>query len=213
MTEQSPAESGEVVVPPNSGWAGVVAEGQHVRVRGWTIVDFVAFDAHDVRHRFDQARTKTNQSTLFVTAGHVLYSKSNEVMLSIVEDTFEGTHDLQKGMCSRAVHELAFHKGLTAAKYLRDISWEDLPHHGCWENLEAALAPYGIPREDIPSPLNLFQHMAIDPVSGHMTNSRLRPTGPGGAHVTFRAERDCLVALSACPDLSVGGREVLVRVE
>jgi uncharacterized protein YcgI (DUF1989 family) len=212
MSDQA-AALGEGVVPANSGWAAVVSKGQQVRVRGWTIVDLVAFDAHDVRHRFDQARTKTNQTTLFVTTGHVLYSKSNEVMLSITEDTFEGTHDLQKGMCSRAVHELAFRKGLMAAKYLRDVSWEDLPDHGCWENLERALAPYGIPREDIPSPLNLFQHMAIDPHSGHMTNSRLRPSGPDGAHVTFRAEMDCLVALSACPDLSVGGREVLVRVE
>lgn len=212
MSEQTP-DHGEVVVPPNTGWAVVVPAGQHLRVRGWTIVDLVAFDAHDVRHRFDQARTKTNQSTLFVTTGHVLYSKSNLVMLSIVEDTFEGTHDLQKGMCSRAVHELAFRRGDMAAKYLRDVLWEDLPDHGCWENLERALAPYGIPAEDIPSPLNLFQHLTLDPVSGYMTNSRLRPSGPQGAHVTFRAERDCLVAVSACPDLSVGGREVLVRVQ
>jgi uncharacterized protein YcgI (DUF1989 family) len=212
MSEKT-SEHGEVVVPPNRGWAVVVPAGHQLRVRGWTIVDLVAFDEHDVRHRFDQARTKTNQSRLFVTTGDVLYSKRNEVMLSLVEDTFEGTHDLQKGMCSRTVHELAFRRGDMAAKYLRDVSWEDLPDHGCWENLERALAPYGIPPEDIPSPLNLFQHMALDPVSGHMTNSGLRPTGPDGAHVTFRAEMDCLVAVSACPDLSVGGREVLVRVQ
>lgn len=43
-----------------------------------------------------------------------------------------------------------------------------------------------------------------------MTNSRLRPPPEGGAYVTFRAEKDCLVAVSACPDLSIGGREVLV---
>lgn len=202
----------EVVVPRNSGWSTAVSRGQHVRIRGWTIVDFVVFDAHDLRHRFDQARTKTNQSTLFVSRGHVLYSKSNEVMMTITEDTFEGTHDLQKGMCSRSAHELAFRTGRMRQKYLREISWEDLPDHGCWENLSRTLEPHGIAPEDIPSPLNFFQHMTIDATTGHMTNSRLRPTDGAGAYVTLRAEMDCLVALSACPDLSIGGRDVMVTV-
>jgi uncharacterized protein YcgI (DUF1989 family) len=202
----------EITVPANTGWAGQVNRGQHIRVRAWTIVDFVVFDAHDLRHRFDQARTKTNQNTLFVSTGHVLYSKSNEVMMTITEDTFEGTHDMQKGMCSRSVHELAFRKGLMRESYLRDISWDELPDHGCWENLSRTLEPYGVPREDIPSPLNIFQHMSIDAVTGHMTNNRLRPPDGEGAYVTFRAEMDCLVALSACPDLSIGGREVHLSV-
>lgn len=202
----------EIQVPPNSGWATVVSRGQQIRVRGWTIVDFVVFDAHNLRHRFDQARTKTNQNTLFVTEGHVLYSKSNEVMMTITEDTFEGTHDLQKGMCSRSRHELAFHRSRTKESYLREISWNELPDHGCWENLSRAMEPHGVAPEDIPSPLNLFQHMSIDATTGHMTNSRLRPPDGDGASVTFRAEMDCLVALSACPDLSIGGREVMVTV-
>jgi uncharacterized protein YcgI (DUF1989 family) len=202
----------ETRVPPNSGWAAVVDRGASFRVRGWTIVDLVLFDAHDIRHRFDQARTKTNQSTLFVSEGHALYSKWNTVLATITEDTFEGHHDLQKGMCSRSVHELAFRSGAMRKKYLRNFSWDDLPDHGCWENLARALSPHGVPPEDIPSPLNLFQHMTIDAESGHMTNSRVRPAGQGGASVTFRAEMDCLVALSACPDLSVGGREVFVSI-
>jgi uncharacterized protein YcgI (DUF1989 family) len=202
----------EITVPRNTGWVAEVPKGRHVRVRGYTIVDFVVFDAHDLRHRFDQARTKTNQNTLFVTAGHVLYSKANVVLMTITEDTFEGTHDMQKGMCSRSTHELAFRRGAMKEAYLRDISFEELPDHGCWENLSRVLAPHGIPPEDIPSPLNVFQHMAIDAATGHMTNSRVRPPDPDGAHVTFRAETDCLVALSACPDLSIGGREVYVSV-
>jgi uncharacterized protein YcgI (DUF1989 family) len=202
----------EIEVPPNSGWSTNVLKGQHIRVRGWTIVDFVVFDAHDLRHRFDQARTKTNQNTLFVTEGHVLYSKSNAVLMTITEDTFEGTHDLQKGMCSRSTHELALRSGRMKESYLRDISLEELPDHGCWENLSRTLEPHGIAPEDIPSPLNIFQHMAIDAATGHMTNSKLRPPEDGGAYVTFRAEMDCLVALSACPDLSIGGKAVMVSV-
>ena len=210
--ERGAVPAHETRVPANTGWATVVRKGQHLRVRGWTIVDLVALDAHDVRHRFDQARTKTNQSTLFVTTGHALYSKSNVVMMVITEDTFAGRHDLQKGMCSRSVHELALRSGRLREKYGRDLSFEQLPDHGCWENLSAALASYDVPAEDIPSPLNLFQDMSIDVASGHLTNSGVRPTGDDGASVTLRAELDCIVGVSACPDLSVGGRDVFVRV-
>src|SRR6185312_7758862 len=100
--------------------------GQHIRVRGWTIVDFVVFDAHDLRQRFDQARTKTNQNTLYITTGHVLYSKANTVMMTITEDTFAGTHDLQKGMCSRSTHELALRSGRMRETFLRDFSLDEL---------------------------------------------------------------------------------------
>lgn len=202
----------EVVVPRNSGAAFEVLQGQYLRVRARSIVDLVVFDLHNVRERFDQSRTKTNQNTIYITTGHVLYSKSNREMMTIVEDTFEGNHDLQKGMCSRSRHELAFRKKLLHDSYTREVRWEDLPTHGCWENLSRALAPYGIPPEDIPSPFNLFQHMSIDPTTGRMVNTRVRPPEPDGAYVTFRAEIDCLVGISACPDLTVGGKEVYISI-
>lgn len=201
----------EVVMPRNSGRAFIVRKGQLIRVWGKTVCDFVAFNLNNLRERFDQARTKANQNTIYVTTGHALYSKFNNKMLTIVEDTFvEGHHDLQKGMCSRFRHELAFREGRMDVQYLHTPLWEDLPDHGCWENLEAALAPWGIPKEDIPSPFNIFQHMEIDATTGLLRNTRVRPTN--GAHVTMRAEMDCLVGVSACPDITVGGRELKVSI-
>jgi len=50
-----------VTVPKNSGRAFTVRKGQCIRVAGRSIVDFVAFNLHDLTERFDQARTKTNQ--------------------------------------------------------------------------------------------------------------------------------------------------------
>ena len=50
------------VVPKNSGAAFEVREGQRLRFAGRSIVDFVAFNLHDLSERFDQARTKTNQN-------------------------------------------------------------------------------------------------------------------------------------------------------
>ncbi len=198
----------ETVVPHNSGYKVEVPKGHFLRVRGFSIVDFVVFDQHNLRERFDQGRTKTNQNTIYISTGHVLYSKSNLELMTIVEDTYDGNHDLQKGMCSRSRHELAFRKGLMKASYLREITWDELPDHGCWENLQSVLTPIGVAPEDIPSPFNIFQHMAIDAVTGSMTNSSKRPAEPDGAYITLHAEMDCLAALSACPDLAMGGKQV-----
>jgi uncharacterized protein YcgI (DUF1989 family) len=95
------------IMPKNSGAAFEVLRGQRVRIAGRSIVDFVAFNLRDLTERFDQARTKTNQVKIFISAGDVLYSKRNNPMMTIVEDTFtEGRHDLQKGMCSRKRFEM-----------------------------------------------------------------------------------------------------------
>src|SRR4030095_17066424 len=95
------------MVEKNSGAAVEVKKGQRLRIAGKSIVDFVAFNLHDLTERFDQARTKTNQVKIFISTGDILYSKRNNPMLIIVEDTFkEGRHDLQKGMCSRTRLEM-----------------------------------------------------------------------------------------------------------
>ncbi len=49
------------VVEKNSGAAFEIKKGQRLRIAGKSIVDFVAFNLHDLNERFDQARTKTNQ--------------------------------------------------------------------------------------------------------------------------------------------------------
>lgn len=200
------------VVSPNSGYAFEVSKGEYVRIEGTTIVDYVVFNRHNLRERFDQARTKANQGKIFITKGDQLISKFNNTMMTIVEDTFEeGHHDLQEGMCSRRRYELVAARGDLRETYKRPIKPDEIPDHGCWENLSLALEPWGIAPEDIPSPFNLFQNMAIDPVTGKMEHTTIRPKP--GAYVLFKAEMDLLVALSACPDIIVGGKEVKVSVE
>jgi uncharacterized protein YcgI (DUF1989 family) len=200
-------------VPKNSGRAYTVRKGQRVRIAGRSIVDFVAFNLHDLNERFDQARTKTNQAKIFISTGDVLFSKRNNPMLTILEDTFkEGRHDLQKGMCSRKRFEMvaagAAKRIFAEGVDLNPKKTEDIPDHGCWENLSAAVKPWNIVADDVPSPFNIFQCMRIDPDTGIMYDTMIRPHGE--AHVDFKAEMDCLVALSACPE---SGRGQPVRVE
>jgi uncharacterized protein YcgI (DUF1989 family) len=189
-------------LPRNVGFAFDMTAGQAVRITSQTIIDFVCFCRENLRERFDQARTKANQRKIFISTGDQLISKLNNTMMAIVEDTFEGHHDLQEGMCSRKRHELAAAKGIWEKTYGRPLS--DMPPRGCTENLGMALAPYGIAVEDVPSPFNIFQHMIIHADTGELAHSHLRPKPPG-AHVTLRAEMNLLVAISTCPDMAAGG--------
>lgn len=203
-----------VELPANTGASVELEAGQVLHVRARTIVDLVAFDRHDLTHRFDQARTKANQNKIFVSVGDALVSKNNVDMLRIEVDTFAGHHDLQYGTCSRSRWEWALREGIASQTYLRDdgaMTAEDFPDHGCLENILAGLAGYDIAAVDVPSPLNLFQHMEIDGRTGAMHHTRVRPSEPG--HVALRALMDLVVAVSACPDLLVGGEEVVLEVE
>jgi uncharacterized protein YcgI (DUF1989 family) len=192
-------------LPYNTGWAGDIKKGQVVRITATTTVDFVCFRRENLKERFDQARTKVYNGKIFISTGDKLMGRNNQHMMTIVENTNrEGTHDLQKGMCSGIRFQLAKKEGRLREYYHRDYKEEEIPDHGCYENLSRALAPYGIEPEDIPSPWNLNQHMIIDGKTGKMEHTTVR--AKPGSYVELRAEMDLLIAMSACPDMPVGGQ-------
>jgi uncharacterized protein YcgI (DUF1989 family) len=196
-------------IPNNTGRAYVVKKGQRIRVSGTTIVDFVAFNHANLRDRFDQDRTKASQDKLFLSKGDFLASKANRPMLRIVEDTYtEGTHDLEKGMCSTSSYQIRAKLGKLDQYQERPIG--EVPDHGCWENLTEALKPWEIAPEDIPNPFNIFMTMEIDGKTGKLAHTAIRPSKP--AHVELEAEIDCLIGISACPDTTVGGKPVDIIV-
>ncbi len=184
----------------NTGAAFQVREGQVIRIEGRTTADIVAFNLHDLRERFDQARTKVLQGKIFVAKGDTLYSKSNNPMLTIIEDSLgSGRHDIEFGMCSASGYDR--YRGdlfdVYEVKKKFGIERDEVPKHGCWENLTAALKPWNIPAEDVPSPFNAFQETKIDGTTGKMdmVHKNLEET----ALIELRADMDCLVAVSACP--------------
>ena len=193
----------EEEIPQFTAGAWEVKKGQYVRIIGRHTVDFVVFNLNNLQERFDQARTKTNQLKIFLSTGDTLYSKDNNPMLTIVEDTWKWHHDLQKGTCSRKKFEINFK---TPEIVKHDVwgqkewkprwpNWEDLPPRGCWENLTVALEPWGISKWDMPSPFNIFQNMKIDGETGQMwyDHQHLDDDEPD-AFLEMRAEMDLLVA-------------------
>jgi len=201
----------EETVPYNTGWAADLRKGQVLRITATTTVDVVCFRRENLKERFDQARTKVYNMKIFITTGDKLMGRNNQHMMTIVENTNrEGTHDLQKGMCSGYRFQLAKQEGKLQAYYHRDYKEDEIPDHGCYENLSRALAAYGIAPEDIPNPFNLNQHMKIDGATGRMDHTTVR--AKPGSYVELRAEMNLLAALSACPDMPVGGKPVDIMI-
>lgn len=200
----------EAVIQKNTGKAFAVKKGQVIRVIGQSTADFVVFNLRNIRERFDQARTKVDQGKIYVSTGDVLISKFNSVMMTIVKDTYQGTHDMEKGMCSTSFYR----KWGDKIFKIYGGTWKKLgrkrgaaPKHGCWENLAKALKPWKVRKEDVPSPLNIFQTMVINAKTGSMRYAMTRPKP--GRHIDLRAEMDCLVGISACPE---GGRGKELKV-
>ena len=130
-------------------------------------------------------------------------------MMTIVHDgNTEGTHDLQKDMCSGYRFRLAQQENRLGVYYPREI--KEISDHGCYENLSKAVAPYGIIPEDIPSPFNLNQHMKIDRVTGKMKTPKFAPKK---ATIWIFAPRWICSSRSArCPDLAVDGKPLDVLI-
>ena len=197
-------------LPGRTGGAWIVRAGQRIRVidvDGGGLGDFVCFNANKLKERFSQARTKANQGKLLITKGDHLYTRDNNVLLTIVEDTY-GIHDLQYGMCSAWVYSNfkdKDYKGFSSTKHTVGGPM-GVPPFGCYEVLQKALKNYPIAPEDIPEPLNLFQTLEYKPdMTFKLVNGRSKP----GDYVELEAKMDTLCALSACPSM---GRPLRVEL-
>ena len=120
----------------------------------------------------------------YLTTGNRLWSNRSRVMLDIVEDSV-GRHDFLLAHCS--------------ADMFRILYGDQNPHRGCNGNLLAALAPWGIGADHIPTAFNCFMNVEIDPHSSELRV--LPPRSRAGDRIRFRASMDLLVGLTACSAL------------
>jgi uncharacterized protein len=173
----------DTVLPPRGHIAREIERGQVMRVldlEGRQVGDLVAFNRANLAEKFWISNTIRLNGTVFVTTGHVLYSELSNPMFTITADTC-GRHDLLAGSCNAEIDKVRY--GVDA-------------HYGCVENFIAALAPYGIARKDIPMSLNLFMNCPVD-ASGAWTIAT--PVSKAGDYIDLRAEMECVMALSNCP--------------
>ncbi|MFD6317570.1 urea carboxylase-associated family protein [Methylorubrum populi] len=174
-------------IPPRSGAAFTLDRGQRLTVidpRGEQVADLVAFRRDDLDEVISSGRTIDYASRIFLTTGDPIYSNRSNVLLRIVEDTV-GRHDFLLTPCS--------------ADTFRIIYGDEHPHRGCFGNLAAALAPYGILPDRIPVAFNVFMHVTIDGQSGEIAVRP--PLSRAGDRVSFVAETDLVIGLTACSAL------------
>ncbi len=174
-------------IPPRSGVAFTLDKGQRLTVidpRGEQVADLLAFARDDVAEVISSGRTLDYASRIYLTTGDKLYSNRSNVMLDIVEDTV-GRHDFLLTPCSKDT--------------FRIIYGDTDPHRGCFGNLAAALAPYGVSEDMIPVAFNCFMNVPINGETGELTVEP--PLSKAGDRIVFEAQADLVIGLTACSAL------------
>jgi uncharacterized protein YcgI (DUF1989 family) len=173
-----------VRVPAREGRGVRVAAGQRFRVvdpEGGQVGDLFAFCANDVSEYHSAEHTRVFVDGLFPKVGEAFVTNRRRPILRFEADDSPGVHDMLCAACDEARYA-----GLGVEGH----------HASCEENLRRAMAQLGHPQIEVPQPINLFMHIPVRPDGTIGWEPAL--TKPGDS-VTMRAELDCLVVLSACP--------------
>jgi uncharacterized protein YcgI (DUF1989 family) len=171
------------LIKPQSGTAFTLDRGQRLRItdpQGEQVSDLIAFARDDIREWLSSGRTIDYANTIYITAGHTLYSNRSRPMFTFLKDTV-GRHDFLLTPCSPETFA---------------IIYKETGHHpSCFGNLAKHLAPFGIEPDMIPTTFNVFMNVEIAS-SGELTIAP--PRSKGGDHIELRAEMDMIVGLTAC---------------
>ena len=182
------------VIPPKSAAAWEMSAGQVVHItdlEGAQVGDLALFSRENMRDRLSISWTRTRNlrrhdtyaPPLGPTVGDRIWSTGFNVLATVVEDTpaSKGVHDLFGRMCNRGMYEM----------------YGVEPQDGCFELLQAVLAPYEIALEDISDPIGVFMNTQPHPQTRIMTIEH--PVSVAGDRFSLRAEMDLIAAMSTCP--------------
>jgi uncharacterized protein YcgI (DUF1989 family) len=173
-----------VEIPARKGKAARLRKGQIVKIinnRGQQVVDTWAFNAEDVREFMSMEHSRVSIGGILPKIGSVFVTNRRRPILTVVEDTSGGIHDTLIAACDRYRYEGLGHVG---------------HHDNCTDNLAAGLTALGLIPPETPSPLNLFMNIPV--IDGDAIEFR-PPVSTPGSIIALRAEMDCIVAFSACP--------------
>ena len=176
-----------MIIPAGSGKAIEMVAGQTARIGlpdGSQVADMFAFALPSLTEVLSTAHTRSCALRLCPQPGEAFYSNQRRAMLTLVEDTSPGVHDLLLSACDQARYTL--------------LGYPE-PHANCNDNVVNALEEGGwsLPAGSIvPHPVNLFEHVAIAADGGVEIRA---PLAKKGDAVTVRAEIDLVLVISACP--------------
>jgi uncharacterized protein YcgI (DUF1989 family) len=178
------ATSTRVTIPARKGKAAVLTKGQQVKVintHGQQVIDTWAFNRTDLTECMSMEHSRASLSRIMAKVGDRMVTNRRRPILRLTEDTSPGVHDTLIAACDRHRYDL-----LGCRVY----------HDNCTDNLATALTELGLTPPKTPSPWNLFMNI---PVRADGGLSFEPPVCKAGDYVVLRAEMDCVIAFSACP--------------
>ncbi len=173
-----------IEIPARKGKAVRLRKGQWIKVintKGQQVVDTWAFNAEDLHDFMSMEHSRVAIGQIIPAIGDELVTNRRQPILTLLEDTSGGIHDTLFAACDRWRYEK-----LGCKEH----------HDNCTDNLAAGLAALGLTPPETPAPLNLFMNIPV--VDGNRVEVR-PPVSTPGSYVILRAEMDCIVAFSACP--------------
>ncbi|MFJ6686976.1 DUF1989 domain-containing protein [Streptomyces werraensis] len=176
-------------IPAGEGRAVFVDAGQRVKiidVEGQQVGDVFAFARDNLREYHSASHTRAHVNRLFPAVGEQFVTSLRRPILTLVEDSSPRRHDMLIAACDPARYA-----ALAAPSH----------HASCAQNMQDALATIGLSTDTVPQPINIFMDI---PVGGDGALTwETAPSRPGDS-ITFEAEIDCVLVVSACPQDLVG---------
>jgi len=161
-----------------------LSPGEYVRIscpEGPQVADFWAFDTEDSSIFLSTEHTRSMLEKLVPSVGDKLYSNHRYAMLTMIEDTSPGDHDMLMSACDPRRYELLGHEGY---------------HRSCAENFHLAMNDASMTVHELPSPFNIFENVAIRDDKSIAIES---PKFIQGQYLEMQAECDLQLVISACP--------------
>ncbi len=171
-------------IPARRGKATRLAAGDAIKIintHGTQVVDFWAFVAGLQTEYVGMEQSRATWTHLFPRTGTALYTNRRRPLLVLEEDTSPGRHDTLMAPCDNERYGL-----LGCTDY----------HDNCRDNMHAALAELGMQVSCTPASLNLFMNIPWTEEGGLSFDPALSKPGD---YVLLRAELDCVVVMSSCP--------------
>ena len=171
-------------VPARNGRAVRLNKGQIIRIvntHGSQVCDTWAFNAADMTEFMSMEHVRAWVNRIMLTVGSELVTNQRRPILTLLSDSSPGIHDTLMAAC-----DLGRYRTLGVVGY----------HDNCADNMRMALQAIGLRSGEVPSPLNLWMNI---PVATDGTVQWLAPVSKKGDFVELRAELDCIVVMSACP--------------
>lgn len=171
-------------VPARHGRAVRLRKGEAIKIintHGTQVCDTWAFKADDLSEFISMEHARAYIDRIIPMPGDPLVTNRRRPIMTLVEDTSPGVHDTLIAACD-------------AYRY-QNLGVETY-HDNCADNMRLALKAIGLRAREVPQPFNLWMNIPVGADNGIQW---LPPVSKAGDYVVLRAEMDCVVVMSACP--------------